>query len=128
MFTPIFKEVAQFKQPTVPSYAKVDFCILFRLWIILRSETCLSSFLTSCKIIVEWLSESSQPNTNNFRNYVLTAFLSCLFHMCYFISAAEPWTEIIFHKMKIHNCYSVIQFGQMMLVKSEVWKRNAYYH
>ena len=38
----------------------------------------------------------------------LIAFLSCFFHMCHFILAAEHWIEIIWHDMKIHSWYSCI--------------------
>lgn len=60
LFTPISKEVFQFKiaiiqfeQIIVASYAK-SWCLhVFLLLRIQKGETCLSPFLTSCKIVVK---------------------------------------------------------------------------
>ena len=110
LYNLISKDVAQFKITTihleeniVTSDARVDFCILFLLWIFLRSEACLSSFLTSCKIIFQWISESNWPS--RFRNSGLAAFLSCFFHMHYFTSTAvEQWIDF-WHNRIMHNLY-----------------------
>ena len=111
LYTPISK-VAQFKiatilfeQNIVASYARVDFCILFMLWKIISSETCLSSFLTSCKIIVKGISESFEQADSEILHWRLS--FPAISQVC-FTSPAEQQIEFFWHDMIIHNRYSCI--------------------